>query len=406
MLKNGKKWDIMITNWCYYSGGNMMSRENGMSHSNKYDTLELLNRVNSVRAFALSLILATVVPLFIVYVNVSQRYVSNIVLINVLLGFFNVIFLGLGIWGFFLLKDNETDKLKIYYRGIYIFTGLASMIIAGFDMAVSHSVFIPVAAIVCIALVPILQKKERCVYLITMLVGMLITALIAKNEFRTVVEIAAAGLVGCWLGNTFQYRFIDHERTIQKLKAKTISSESDPLTGLANRRGLNHKVSVLWPYCARNKETVGVIEIDVDFFKKYNDRFGHPAGDKCLKHIANTIRNTVAGITDIVARTGGEEFIVFVHEKTEEEVIELALKIREAIDKEQIPHAYVGIANHVTVSMGVSVVIPNAGNSFDQLYEDADNALYVAKSSGRHCVVCGNRIYGRMRNGLGAVINS
>lgn len=383
-----------------------MSRENHMSHSNKYDTLELLNRVNSVRAFALSLILAVVVPLFIVYANVSQRYVSNIVLINVLLGFFNAFFLGMGIWGFFLLKDNETDKLKIYYRGIYIFTGLASMIIAGFDMAVSHSVFIPVAAIVCIALVPILQKKERCVYLITMLVGMLITALIAKNEFRTVVEIVAAGLVGCWLGSTFQYRFIDHERTIQKLKAKTISSESDPLTGLANRRGLNHKVSVLWPYCARNKETVGVIEIDVDFFKKYNDRFGHPAGDKCLKHIANTIRSTVAGVTDIVARTGGEEFIVFVHEKTEEEVIELALKIREAIDKEQIPHAYVGIANHVTVSMGVSVVIPNAGNSFDQLYEDVDNALYVAKSSGRHCIVCGNRIYGRMRNGLGAVINS
>ena len=56
--------------------------------------------------------------------------------------------------------------------------------------------------------------------------------------------------------------------------------------------------------------------------------------------------------------------------------------------------------------MGVSVIIPNAGNSFDQLYEDVDNALYVAKSSGRHCIVCGNRIYGRMRNGLGAVINS
>lgn len=383
-----------------------MSRENSKSHSIKYDTLELLNRVNSVRAFALSLILAVIVPLFIVYANVSQRYGSNLVMINVLLGFFNAIFLGMGIWGFFLLKDNETDKLKIYYRGIYIFTGITSIIIAGIDMAVSHSVFIPVASMVCISLVPILQKKERFFYLITMAVGIVISAIIAKNDFRTIVEIALTGIVGIWLGNTFQYRFIEHERTIQKLKAKTISSESDPLTGLANRRGLNHKVSVLWPYCARNKETVGVIEIDVDFFKKYNDRFGHPAGDKCLKHIANTIRNTVAGVTDIVARTGGEEFIVFVHEKTEEEVIELALKIREAIDKEQIPHAYVGIENHVTVSMGVSVVIPNAGNSFDQLYEDVDNALYVAKSSGRHCVVCGNRIYGRMRNGLGAVINS
>lgn len=383
-----------------------MSRENGKSHSNKYDTLELLDRVNSVRAFALSLILAVVVPLFIIYANVSQRYGSNLVMINVLLGFFNAIYLGMGIWGFFLLKDNETDKLKIYFRGIYIFTGLASMIISGIDMAVSHSVFIPIAAMVCISLVPILQKKERFAYLITMSVGMVISAIIAKNDFRTIVEVALSGVVGTWLGNTFQYRYIEHERTIQKLKAKTISSESDPLTGLANRRGLNHKVSVLWPYCARNKETVGVIEIDVDYFKKYNDRFGHPAGDKCLKLIGNTIRNTVAGITDIVARTGGEEFIVFVHEKTEEEVIELALKIREAIDKEQIPHAYVGIANHVTVSMGVAVAIPNAANSFEQLYEDVDSALYTAKSSGRHCVVCGNRIYGRMRNGLGAVINS
>lgn len=383
-----------------------MNRENHLTRSTKYDTTEMLNRVNSVRAFALSLILTVVVPLFILYVNVSHRYEANIIGANVLLGFFVAFFMGMGIWGFFLLKDNETDKLKIYYRVVYVMTGIATILVSGQDMKVSNSVFLPVAGTVAVALVPILTRKERQFYLYIMAVGITVATIFAHPGVRVIGETLITGVVGIILGNIFQDRFLEHERIIQKLKAKTISSESDPLTNLANRRGLNHKVSVLWPYCSRNKENVGVIEIDVDYFKKYNDRFGHPAGDKCLKLIANTIRNTVISSTDIVARTGGEEFMVFVHDRSEEEIIELALKIRESIDKEAIPHAYVGVSNNVTVSMGVAITVPDRTNSFEQLYEDADKALYVAKSSGRHCIVHGNRIYGRMKNGLGAVINS
>ena len=138
-----------------------MNRENHLTRSTKYDTTEMLNRVNSVRAFALSLILTVVVPLFILYVNVSHRYEANIIGANVLLGFFVAFFMGMGIWGFFLLKDNETDKLKIYYRVVYVMTGIATILVSGQDMKVSNSVFLPVAGTVAVALVPILTRKER-----------------------------------------------------------------------------------------------------------------------------------------------------------------------------------------------------------------------------------------------------
>ena len=95
------------------------------------------------------------------------------------------------------------------------------------------------------------------------------------------------------------------------------------------------------------------VEIDIDFFKKYNDRFGHPAGDKCLKEVAHAIKNTAKRSVDITARTGGEEFIIFVQNMTEAELVEFAMKVRKNVADLKIAHAYAGVSEYVTVSMGL-----------------------------------------------------
>lgn len=382
-----------------------MRREATTSHSIKQDTKEALNRMNSVRAFGSTFIFSLIYPIFILFVNLSPNYLKNTIGINVLLGIFIAINLGMGILGFFLLRNHERDRLMIYYRGVFLFNAVALLVLMGIDMSRSRSLLLPIGGVLYMALVPCIARGERKFYLCGYGIAMMIATIIAGAGIRMVVEVAILGLMTVIVGNAFQDKEIEYERVSLKLKDKTITSEKDALTGLSNRRGLDRKVTTLWPFCARNAGNVGVIEIDIDFFKKYNDRFGHPAGDRCLQQIARVIDNSAKRGTDIVARTGGEEFMVFVHEMNEEEIIDLALKIRAAIDEECIPHAYYGVSKHVTVSMGVAVIVPGMDNSFEDLYEAADRALYVAKNNGRHCIACNGKIYGRMRNGL-AVVNS
>ncbi len=382
-----------------------MQREVHTSHSIKQDTTEALNRINSVRAFGSTLIFSFVYPLFILFANLPQSHIHNVIGINVLFGLFSAANVGMAILGFYLLRNHEKDKLSIYYRAVLIFNAVALLVPMGIDMAKSHSILVTVGAAAYMAMLPCIRRGERRFYLYGYGIAFVITALISGAGLRMVVSCGAVGLLTVIMGNVFQDREIELERVSLKLKDKTITSEKDALTGLSNRRGLDRKVSVLWPYCARNNSNVGIIEIDIDFFKKYNDRFGHPAGDKCLKQIAEIIDNSATRGTDIVARTGGEEFMVFVHEMEEADIIDLALKIRAAIDEACIPHAYYGVSKHVTVSMGVAVISPGMNNSFEDLYEAADKALYSAKNNGRHCIACGGRIYGRMKNGLSVVSN-
>ena len=192
-------------------------------------------------------------------------------------------------------------------------------------------------------------------------------------------------------------KLVDYNNRLQK------QANTDELTGLYNRR----KAMEYLENEARNAQNdlgFSLCICDIDFFKKYNDRFGHPAGDKCLKEVAHAIKNTAKRSVDITARTGGEEFIIFVQNMTEAELVEFAMKVRKSVADLKIAHAYAGVSEYVTVSMGIAYGVPGEDYAFDDMYEEADRALYKAKNSGRNCIVCGNRVYGRMRGGAGAVI--
>lgn len=172
----------------------------------------------------------------------------------------------------------------------------------------------------------------------------------------------------------------NHNKTLTQL------SEHDALTGLANRRFLMKTFSREWFRHQRNKQPISVILLDIDFFKNFNDSYGHQAGDDCLKQIAAVLLQNIARPADFIARYGGEEFIAVLPETELEGACHLAEKMRHAVEKLYIIHDGSEIAKHVTISGGVASIFPDTNNTCELLIKQADEALYDAKHSGRNCI--------------------
>lgn len=161
----------------------------------------------------------------------------------------------------------------------------------------------------------------------------------------------------------------------------------DGLTGLANRRHFDEFLSAELARSMRSHYHLGLILLDVDFFKRYNDHYGHPAGDVCLRQIARVLAGEVQRVTDLPARYGGEEFAVVLPASSAEGAMAVAERIRQAILTCAMPHAHSDIAPVVTISVGVAVHAVQPGDTLQTVIEQADAALYQAKRSGRNCVV-------------------
>ncbi len=157
----------------------------------------------------------------------------------------------------------------------------------------------------------------------------------------------------------------------------------DSLTKLSNRRGFDRYIEQEWERMHRIRAPLSLIMCDVDFFKKYNDKYLHPTGDKCLIKVAMAMRNTVRRSGDLVARYGGEEFAVVLPNTDALGAVSVAENIRSAVKDLQILHEGSEISNHVTISVGVSTIIPTQVNDYQMLINAADRALYQAKSQGR-----------------------
>jgi diguanylate cyclase (GGDEF)-like protein len=125
---------------------------------------------------------------------------------------------------------------------------------------------------------------------------------------------------------------------------------------------------------------------DIDNFKSYNDTYGHSEGDECLKQIAQTIKKTLRRPRDFCARYGGEEFVIVLPDTPEEGAVRMAEEIRENVQKTKLPHARSSPLDVVTLSLGVSTMIGDALTSYEELLQQADRALYMAKQKGRNRV--------------------
>lgn len=163
-------------------------------------------------------------------------------------------------------------------------------------------------------------------------------------------------------------------------------ASEDQLTGLPNRRHFSEALVREWDRSSRTQKPLALLFMDVDYFKRFNDSLGHLAGDDCLAAIGEAIQSAVLRPADLAARYGGEEFVVLLPETEVEGAMEVAQRVLEAVDARAIRHPASSVAPHVTMSIGVAVLVPQ-GNRPQLLVDAADAALYEAKGRGRHQVV-------------------
>lgn len=158
----------------------------------------------------------------------------------------------------------------------------------------------------------------------------------------------------------------------------------DGLTGIPNRRALDLWLADEWARALRQQQSMALLMMDIDDFKRYNDFYGHLEGDACLKAVAKAFADSLHRTTDFCARYGGEEFVILLHDTELEGARTVAARVLESIDELAIPHQMATAADHVTVSIGVSCLVPAADLSVADLLQKADQALYRAKALGRH----------------------
>jgi diguanylate cyclase (GGDEF)-like protein len=173
----------------------------------------------------------------------------------------------------------------------------------------------------------------------------------------------------------------------------------DGLTGIQNRRMFDQHMQRIWLQAVRENMGIAVLLVDIDCFKDYNDRYGHQAGDECLRAVAVSLNQCARRPLDFVARYGGEEFAVVLFEAGREYVAEVLTRIQRSIAELNIPHEASRVAGRLTVSVGAALIVPSPHRTPEGLVQLADEALYSAKEQGRNRVVMMEAEYQALRTG-------
>lgn len=182
---------------------------------------------------------------------------------------------------------------------------------------------------------------------------------------------------------------VRRERRLRAQSSELMATtHRDPLTGVGNRRRFDKDLADIFRRAQAEQTSLGLLMIDVDDFKAYNDRFGHPKGDECLITVAQTLKQESRATDAQVSRYGGEEFGLPLPNITLKTACGIAERLRLRISELRIPHPDSRVSGHITVSIGVSTLIPRQDQSADILLAQADLALYTAKDRGRNVSVC------------------
>lgn len=172
-----------------------------------------------------------------------------------------------------------------------------------------------------------------------------------------------------------------------KLKRQSRMLESmvfiDALTEIPNRRAYDRAIEKEWARCLRLGSPITLAMIDVDFFKNYNDHYGHGAGDECLVRLAKALHTSLERPGDFVGRYGGEEFVAILPNLDLQDALRMANVMHANVEALQIAHVQSAIGTVVTISIGMATVVPAAGSSLGALTQAADKMLYDAKNDGR-----------------------
>jgi diguanylate cyclase (GGDEF)-like protein len=176
---------------------------------------------------------------------------------------------------------------------------------------------------------------------------------------------------------------LSKELTAANLRLETVAQQ-DGLTGVANRRAFDARLPLEFAHAARQKVGLCVVLCDVDHFKAYNDHYGHPAGDECLKQVSAALAQACKRTTDLVARYGGEEFVLLLPATPADGALKVLEVARLELARRAVPHATSQTAAVVTFSAGLASYVADRDRDPQQLVKRADEALYRAKELGRN----------------------
>lgn len=208
---------------------------------------------------------------------------------------------------------------------------------------------------------------------------------------RDVVHVLrnAAGEVEALVG--FMFDISERKQTEQKLlqlqKQLEELSYQDGLTGVANRRMFDNRFQMEWSNAQRTSQPLSLILLDIDYFKQYNDHYGHVRGDDCLKSVGQALSGAAVRPRDLLARYGGEEFVLLLPETDAQAAAQVAERCRQLIRGQNIQHAHSQVAPQLTISLGVGTLIPGPFDQPHAFLERVDRLLYKAKHQGRNQAV-------------------
>lgn len=295
---------------------------------------------------------------------------------------------------FYFLLKRQRNKVGLV-RAFWIFcfwSYLAGACSADSQMIVLLNLQVLAGAF---AMIPLLNQWEFAVSLISQYIVSVVLCASGRIDFEHFIYLLCAQSL---CGIVSRQAYMAYQRKVEdatKLSSVKNQAETDPMTRLLNRRGLERRIAHIWPLCVRQKLSVAVIMLDIDNFKKYNDQFGHPAGDECIKSVAKVLMKQTKRRSDYCARVGGEEFLVALTGISLQEALLWAKECKKAIEDLMIPHAKDNFLPYVTISMGIGYSDGHMTTEFWELRNEADRSLYQAKEEGRACIFMGDKCYAK-----------
>lgn len=230
--------------------------------------------------------------------------------------------------------------------------------------------------------------------------GYIAAALSAGLASESVIYTTLVLLLANLVGGVVCYN-LEKANRMSYLESRLLTEmvARDGLTGIYNRRVFDERIEQLWNQAIREQVPLATLLIDIDFFKPFNDRYGHQAGDETLKAVAATLTHFARRPLDFTARYGGEEFAVVLYDADCAFVTDLARRMRAQVEALGIEHERSTVSERLTVSIGAACVRPVAGRSLEGMIQLADEALYAAKNQGRNRVVVMEKEYANLTTG-------
>lgn len=285
-------------------------------------------------------------------------------------------------------SGNEALSLMFDYNFALVLLDVQMPEIDGFEIAElmrsnSRTRFTPIIFVTAIS------KEKKCIFK-----GYEVGAV--DYLFKPIEPVVLQSKVKFFIELYNQNKIIEQQKTLLEIKIKELSelkatnfnlenlSYTDGLTGISNRRNFDSYIEMSWNNCLNSNKPLSLIMMDIDYFKLYNDNYGHIKGDDCLKAVAKELSKSAKRTLDLSARYGGEEFVIILPETHKDGAEIIAEEIRKNIINLDIPHESSPISKNVTLSLGVTTMVPNNQHTISEFINDADKALYEAKSLGRN----------------------